>query len=175
MARHEADNFDIHDDPATRCEPIGIPRKLGYPYAQKWVIEDEGIAIEFEHSTDTRIFLNDGAQGFAKHGLGVSIIGEQSADRLMVITQGFSAKDWGLARGIGSSKAKRILETYQLAEDGYRLDLTYVVEDPEFLTEPVTEQHSYAKVHDYEFADEPPCDIATATRHWEFESDSEAR
>jgi hypothetical protein len=171
-ARREAEAFDIHDDPATRCEPIGIPRKLGYPYAQKWTIDDEGIAIVFEHSTDTRMFLNIGSQGVAKHGLGVSVIGEQSAGHLIVITQGFLTKDWGLARGIGSSSSKHILETYELAEDGYRLDLTYVVEDPEYLTEPVTEHHSYAKVHDYEFAEEPPCDIATATRHWEFESDA---
>ena len=54
-------------------------------------------------------------------------------------------------------------------EDGYRLRLTYTVTDPALLEEPVSETLHYARVHDFEFADEPPCDVATARRHLDYE------
>ena len=101
--------------------------------------------------------------------MGHAAIVERADGLMLVRTSGFAAKHWGLATGISSGPDKTLLERYELMDEGYRLKLTYTVEDPAVLTAPATETLYYAKVHDYAFADEPPCDVGTARRHLEYE------
>ena len=169
-ARAEVAEFDLADDPAVRCESLGLPRLLAWPYSQKWRRVDEGLHITIEHAPQQRVLRShSSAQGHTNPHMGNSVITSRGDGSLTVVTTGFPTKHWGLARGISSSPAKQLTERYTLADDGYRLDLTVEISDSEFLTETVAVHYSYAKVHDFEFAEEPPCDLATATRHLQYE------
>ena len=162
--------FDINDDPVLRCAPRGMPRMLEYPYAQHWENAGDGIAITIEHSTATRR-LNGPTDDpvLTQPEMGRSTITHRDAERLVVASTGFHPLEWGLWRGIDSSADKRIVEEYRLTDDGYRFELTYTIEDPEYLAAPASRTLRFRKLHDFEFAEEPPCDVETATRHLRFE------
>jgi hypothetical protein len=99
----------------------------------------------------------------------VSVVLEQSPNRMVVTTSGFRDKAWGLVRGIDSSVSKHLTETYELIEDGLKMKLTYTVVDTAYLTQPAETTFYFAKVADYVFAEEPACDITTAQRHLKYE------
>lgn len=172
--RAQVAEFDIKDDPALRCEPLGLPRMLVWPYTQRWTRTDEGMRVEIEHSTVIRtIYTSAPAHASAPEAVaddhGISVGGVNADGAFVIDTGGFADKHWGTWRGISSSDRKSVRESYQLEEGGYRMTLTYTITDPVYLTEPVVRTASFAKVHDFEFAEEPECDVFTATRHLEFE------
>lgn len=171
-ARAEVARFDLRNDPSLNCEPRGLPRMLSWPYSQHWRLEGDDLAISLEHAPEVRRLYADPNAELPESAddLGQSRIVSRSPGELVVETRGFSPKLWGLTRGVSSGVDKVVTEHYRLVEDGFRLELTVTMVDPLSLTEPVTEELSYAKVSDFEFAKEPPCDIGTARRHLEFES-----
>ena len=59
------------------------------------------------------------------------------------------------------------LADYALTDGGYRMDVSYTIEDPVYLTRPVTVTGEYQKVADFNFIEET-CDPATARRHLQF-------
>ncbi|MGI9258523.1 MAG: hypothetical protein ACR2QQ_06795, partial [Gammaproteobacteria bacterium] len=56
----------------------------------------------------------------------------------VVDTVGTDAHRWGSGRGIPSSEQRHVVERFELSDDGTHVKIDYVVEDPEYLTEPVT-------------------------------------
>lgn len=176
--QREVAKFALEDDPGMNCQPRGLPRMLEWPYAQQWQVTDESISIGIEHATETREIpfskvdqagSSDPRTLIDEQGLGSSMALQIGDKTLEIITSGFAAKFWGNARGLSSSGEKILLERYELIEDGYRLRLTYVITDPEYLQRPVEKVLEFRKVVDYAFAGEPPCDVRTARRHLEFE------
>ena len=169
--RQEVAAFDINDDPSLNCEPRGNPRMLNWPYSLKWQAQGENILITIEHAVETRTLYSEATASLPpeEFNLGQSRIVARTQNELVVETRGFAPKHWGLTRGLSSSSEKVITERYELVEDGYRLKLDVTMEDPLSITQPVTDTIYYAKVHDFEFAEEPPCDVQSARRHLEFE------
>jgi hypothetical protein len=158
-------------DPSISCRPRGVPRMLEWPYAQQWRLTDQGMVVSIEHAVEERLF-NFAAPASLQEdrlGLGVSVVLEQSPNRMVVTTSGFRDKAWGLVRGIDSSVSKHLTETYELIEDGLKMKLTYTVVDTAYLTQPAETTFYFAKVADYVFAEEPACDITTAQRHLKYE------
>lgn len=171
-ARAEVARFDLRNDPSLNCEPRGLPRMLSWPYSQRWHTEGDDFAISLEHATETRRLVADPQVVLppATDDLGQARILSRGPDELIVETKGFSPKLWGLTRGVSSGEGKVLTEHYRLVEEGFRLELTVTMVDPLALTAPVVETLNYAKVRDFEFAEEPPCDVRTARRHLEFEN-----
>lgn len=171
-ARAEVARFDLRNDPSLNCEPRGLPRMLSWPYSQHWRLEGNDMIISLEHAPEVRHLYADPDTELPESAddLGQSRIVSRSPGELVVETRGFSPKLWGLTRGVSSGKDKVVTEQYRLIEEGFRLELTVTMVDPMALTAPVTEVLSYAKVRDFEFAEEPPCDVRTARRHLDFES-----
>ena len=174
-ARREVQAYDPRQDPSLHCQPRGIPRMLDWPYAQRWEVDDDGIYVTIEHSTDRRWFRTakdaDPAKvkAWSLHDVGSTVIERHTQDELVLSSSGFEPKFWGNARGISSGVGKNVREHYALIDGGYRLKLTFTVEDPEFLAGPVSKTLYFTKLHDFDFAEEPPCDLHTAQRHLEFE------
>ena len=170
-ARGELVNFDINDAPSLNCEPRGVPRMLNWPYSQKWQHEENGVRVEIEHAPEVRRFYTSQVEPLpeSEYDLGQARIMHRDNKVLVVKTSGFSPKFWGLTRGVNSGAAKEIIERYELIDNGYRMKLTVTMDDPVYLLEPVEETLYYAKVHDFEFAQEPDCDVVAARRHLEFE------
>lgn len=167
--RSQLAQFTSVDDPSLNCEPRGLPRMLEWPYAQQWRRVGDAIHIRIEHAIEQR-WLRPAVEAGDDDvlGLGRSRIVRQSERELVVESRGFAARAWGLGRGIDSSTAKVVTERYQLAEAGMRLQLDYTIADPAYLTDEVTQTLNFAKVPDYTFAEEPPCDVVTAQRHLEY-------
>lgn len=57
---------------------------------------------------------------------------------LVVDTAGFEEHRWGNGRGIPSGPQRHSVERYTLSDDGTTVTIDYLIEDPEYLTEPVS-------------------------------------
>lgn len=170
LAQAEVDMFDLRDDPALRCEALGLPRMLTWPYTQHWQSTDDGFNVEIEHSKEhRRIYSQRDSVPQERSPSGVSIGSTQADGSYLIITQNFLPQSWGNGRGISSSADKRVTEHYSLEDGGYKIHLSYTLEDPLYLVDAVTRTAEFRKVHDFTFAEDPPCDVATATRHLIFE------
>jgi hypothetical protein len=168
--RTQAEAFDINEDPVLDCVPMGVPRLIISTYSHAWRRNETSIVIEKERTPQIRTIHLDGAtrpQDFEPDELGYSV-GHFEADGTLVIeTDGFAATPWGNHRGLDSSDQKRVVEQYKLTDDGYGMRVSYTIEDPVYLTRPVTVEGEYRKSADFEFVEET-CDPETARRHLQF-------
>ncbi|MEM7101160.1 MAG: DUF6152 family protein [Pseudomonadota bacterium] len=162
-------DYSMHDDPSLNCEPRGIPRMLHWPYAQRWTWDGDVLIVEREHSTEGRRIPPEFVQTAAANPTG---IGQYAIDRdgtLRIRVNGFTQTRWGSTRGVDSGPDKAVIERYRLEDEGMRLSLSYEIFDPDYMSGPYRETVNYAKVFDFDFAEEPGCDVYTARRHLEFE------
>jgi hypothetical protein len=167
--RAQVEAWDLNADPELDCEPLGVPRLILATYSHRWRRFPDRIVIEKERSPQVRVIHLDGPDrpaDFAPSALGHSVGRFEADGTLVVETTGFAPTRWGNSRGLDSSGQKRVVERYKLAADGYRMSVEYTIEDPVFLTGPVTVTGEYQKSSDYEFVAET-CDKATARRHLE--------
>ena len=164
--------FNINDDPGLDCESYPMPRITRFPYNQRWEVSSDTITIVHEQATTVRTMnMNSGASVPATHvpdqdGYSIGHIADDGA--LIVTTTGFADTKWGSERGVSSSDQKVVIETYRLVDDGYGMELTYTITDPEYLTGSVELGRNFRLVPDYDFADEP-CDLVQARRHLQFD------
>jgi hypothetical protein len=169
--RAQVEAWNINDDPELDCVPMGVPRLILATYSHAWTRTDGRIVIEKERSPQVRVIDLDSAQRppeLVPNELGYSVGRFEADGTLIVETTGFAATAWGNARGLDSSEQKRVVERYRLAGNGFRMSVSYTIEDPVYLTQPVTIEGEYQKSSDYEFVDEP-CDQDTARRHLQFQ------
>lgn len=164
----QAAAFNPEDSPELECQPVGVPKMTLYAYGINWTRSDTTIHIEKEHLDENRIiYLSPQEAGFVDSGpsyVGHSIGRFESDRHLVVETTGFRPTRWGLANGIDSGSGKKIVEQFRLAENGLAMDITYTLEDPEYLLTPVTVTGRYRKVDDRVFS-ASNCDPETAKRH----------
>jgi len=82
---------------------------------------------------------------------------------LLIDTISFAEHQIGNARGLPSGAGKRLTERLALNEDRSKLDYSFTLEDPEYLTQQVTRnvQWSYSPNEDIDIE---PCDPETAAR-----------
>lgn len=165
------DAFDANDSPSFDCLSTGVPSITLSPYTHRWIREDDRIVIEKDQSQEVRVIhlnASDAPEDREPDVLGYSIGRFEGDDVLIVETTGFTPTRWGIARGLDSSAAKKVIERFELAADGYEMNVTITVEDPEFLAEPYIRTGGYNKVPDHAFSS-VACDLETARRHLQFE------
>ena len=168
--RAQAEAFDINDDPVLDCVPMGVPRLILSTYSHRWWRDEAKLYIEKERTPQLRVIHLDATprpNDFTADELGYSVGHFEADGTLVVRTGGFAATRWGNSRGLDSSAEKRVTERYKLSEDGYRMSVSYTIDDPVYLTEPVTVEGIYDKSADFEFVAET-CDPETARRHLQF-------
>lgn len=170
--RAEVARFNINEDPGLDCESYPMPRITRFPYNQRWERRGGSLVITHEQATTVRNITMSASAAVPethvpdKNGYSVGEIQEDGT--LVITTNGFAATKWGSERGVSSSEQKVVIETYRLTEDGYGLELTYTITDPEYLTETVSLGRNFRLVPDYQFTDEP-CDPEAARRHLQFD------
>jgi hypothetical protein len=91
-------------------------------------------------------------------------IGRWEGDTLVVDTTLFADHAFGNGSGIPSGAQKRIVERYSLDDDGQTLTIAYVLDDPEFLAEPVYGSRSWRYTPELAFIPNQ-CDLETARRY----------
>ncbi len=92
-------------------------------------------------------------------------IGWFDGETLVVDTAYFAPAQWGVGSGVSSSEQKHLTERFTLTDEGRRMQFEYTIEDPVYLTEPVTLSTTLALDSGYPFQDEYGCDPEAASRH----------
>ena len=161
------DNYNEDDNPAFECLS-GTPPSLGRGVLEIVRESDDGILFRYElMDVERRVHL-----GMTEHPvdterthLGHSIAWFEG-DTLVIDTAYFAYNRWGNGRGIPSGDSKHAVERYTLIDDGRRMPVETLQEDPEYLAEPVRRTSVFTFSPDYEWQDYN-CDPLATRRHLE--------
>lgn len=135
-----AASFSLRANPLNECIAPTTPESIGVPYLHALERSGEHVLLRDEYWEQTRTVYMDGRghpPANERSPLGHST-GRFEGDVLVVETTNFAANVWGTARGIPSGAGKRVLERYRLTDGGETLTIEFTLEDPEYLTEPVS-------------------------------------
>lgn len=164
--------FNPDDDPFYSCVNPGIPRMIGSPYALIIKRPDKNtIDLDYEFPALHRVVHLDARKPPANQvpdKLGHSV-GHFEGGTLVIETTGFSPETWGIGPGLDSSAQKKIIERYQLADEGRSLHLHMTVTDPVYLAKPYERDYSWVHVPDYEVTEYVDCNLEAAGKHLELE------
>lgn len=127
-------------NPVIDCVAYPLPTIVAAPYLNELQLSGETIIFRTEFFNVERIIHMDGRshpESGERTNQGHSI-GWWENDVLVVDTTLFADNRAGNRAGIPSGAQKHVVETYRLSEDGTRLLVEFIVEDPEYLAEPMT-------------------------------------
>jgi hypothetical protein len=131
------------------------------------VLEGENIVmINSERDAEERTVYMDGRPHPDQQTLfskGHSI-GYWEDDTLVVDTANFSFHRSPYQFGVPSSALKHVTERYRLNENGTRLEAEFILEDPEYLTEPMSHSRSLIYSPDWAMNMNNKCDPESASR-----------
>ena len=102
--------------------------------------QEKVIVFRSESFSEVRTIYMDGRQHPApsqRFATGHSI-GRWEGDALVVDTANFADHRSPYQIGVPSGGRKHVVERYRLTQDGTHIDLEFVLEDPEYLTKPMT-------------------------------------
>lgn len=160
------DSWDITQASYAECVPVTAPTLMVYSVAIIVEINPDTVVFDVDWMTSQRVVHMDG-RGHPEDGqptLQGHSIGHWEGETLVVDTVQFTAHSEGLTLGFPSSEGKHTVERLSLSEDGRHMNYEVVVEDPEYLAEPVR----YSAQLEYRPELEPTrlaCDLETARRY----------
>jgi hypothetical protein len=132
--------FDVTQHPMVECISNTPPGNMGGAYLHEIEIREDVVILQVEYNNVTRTVYMDGRthpDNLEPSNQGHSI-GWWQDGVLVVDTVGFEEHRWGNGRGIPSGPERHTVERYTLSDDGTTVRLDYVIEDPEYLTAPVS-------------------------------------
>lgn len=156
------------DANSVECIPAGPPALMANSGVVMISIDDDTVTFDIDIAGRVRRLVHLGAEhpvDLEPTWLGHSI-GRWDERTLVVDSVGFRPHAEGMGFAFPSSEAKHIVERFALSSDGRHLDYEITIEDPVFLTAPV----SYRTQWDYRpelVPPDAPCDPATARRFLE--------
>ena len=149
-----------------RCIPFPPPLLMLYRSLNVVEILDDRVLIHSDWMDAERVIHTDGRspagdEAPALHGFST---GRWENGTLVVETSHFSENYAGNNFRVPSGPQKRLVERYSLADDGSHLNYSYVMEDPDYLAEPVTGTTRWDYRPDLT-PDDVPCDLESAGRY----------
>jgi len=161
--------FRVEDDPLLRC--IGRPTPGDIVYTDLYPLQielndDDTITIRSQFFDEQRTVYMDGrphpSPGERFHE-GHSI-GHWEGETLVVDTANFEDHRSPYQNGVPSGARKHVVERFQLTDGGTRLLVEFTLEDPEFISRPMTHQRKLIYVPQ---ADMSPfnCDLESTRRY----------
>jgi hypothetical protein len=146
------------------CVPFGPPALMALPLTMIVEITETEVSFRTDVLGAVRVVRLDRSEhpktvGPSLHG---HSIGHWEGETLVVDTVGYAAHPDGYAFDLPSSAAKHIVERFTLADDRKHIDYEAIVEDPEYIAEPVT----HRQLWDYRPDQMPsnlPCDPDAAS------------
>jgi hypothetical protein len=131
-------------NPVANCVPFQSPFLQSLPYLNQIEVRGDTVVIRTEFFNVDRTVYMDG-RGHPKDGVRTNqghSIGRWEGGVLVVDTTLFADHLLGNFQGpqslLPSGPRKHLVERYQLSQDGTRLLLNFVLEDPDYLAEPFT-------------------------------------
>ena len=158
--------FDIKDSPQARCEAIPPPTLMLYGSVDEIEILDDRVLIHSDWLDGERVIYTDGraAADDQPRTLNGFSIGRWEDGDLLIVTSHFTDNNSGVMQGIPSGANKRLTERFALVPGGTALRYTYVLDDPDYLLEPVSGE-SYWDYRPDLTPDPVPCDLESAARY----------
>jgi hypothetical protein len=163
--RATAAAFDSRDTAHADCIPVTAPTLMLYPVTSVVEVGADTVKLHVDWMSSERVVYLDG-RGHPADGepsLHGHSIGRWEGKTLVVDTAQFTAHKEGMAMGVPSGPNKHLVERFTLGDDGKHLDYEVVVEDSDYLAEPIR----YAARWDYRPDLMPTglaCDLAVARR-----------
>lgn len=156
------------DASRSECVPFGPPALMALPSVVNVAVSDTEVSFKLDVMAAERIVHLDqtGHPATLEPSLQGHSIGHWEGATLVVDTAGFAAHPDGYAFDLPSSASKHIVERFTLSPDRKHIEYEAVVEDPEYLTEPVAHHSRW----DYRPGQAPsnlPCDPAVAAQFTE--------
>ena len=140
-AQAAAAAFDGTTDSAhAACIPVTAPTLMVYPVVTTVEVHSDTVVFNIDWMQSRRVVYLDG-RGHPDNGertLHGHSIGHWEGNTLVVDTTQYADHREGLAFGIPSGAGKHTVERFSLSEDRKHLDYEIMLEDPEYLVEPVT-------------------------------------
>ena len=132
------------ENPESRCIGRPTPATIVTSWLFALQIEmnedEETIMIRSEFFDEERTVYMDGRahpENNARFASGHSI-GRWDEDTLVVDTANFTDHRSPYQTGVPSGAQKHVVERYRLTEDGTRIVVEFILEDPEYIAEPLT-------------------------------------
>ncbi|MDH3420550.1 MAG: DUF6152 family protein [Gammaproteobacteria bacterium] len=151
------ESFSPEDRPSGKCIANPTPQFMAMPFLNEIELQDDRIIMRSEFLDAERVIYMDGREHPAdgpRTTQGHSI-GSWEDDVLVIDTTLFAdhrAPIRGPREGVPSGAQRHVVERLQLSDDGTRVDIEFLVEDPEFLTEPFTGTLEWRYVPDFELS-----------------------
>jgi hypothetical protein len=123
-----------------RPTPAALVSTAFYPLEIEINEDEETIVLRSELFDEARTVYMDG-RGHPENGertVQGHSIGSWEGDILVVDTRNFADHRSPYQTGVPSGAQKHVVERYQLTEDGTRVVVSFLLEDPEFIAEPMT-------------------------------------
>lgn len=165
QGRDALNAFDGSQTPAVDCVPYSAPITMLAPEPMIVSISETLVTILPQSNDSERLIYVDGRPHpeTAVPGIQGHSIGYWEDGALIVDTIQFAAHESGNALGVPSGTRKHLTERFSLSEDGTRLNYSFTIDDPEFLTGPVSGGSQWAYRPDIEF-ELAVCDPENARR-----------
>ena len=157
------------ENPESTC--VGRPTPAALVSTSLYLMEidlgqqDEEIIFRSEWFDEVRTVYMDGREhpDASERFVTGHSIGRWEGDTLVVDTANFEDHRSPYQIGVPSGGRKHVVERFALTEDGTHIDLEFVLEDPEFLAEPMV--HSRQLIHSPHLAMlHGECDIENTSR-----------
>lgn len=152
------------DLPANNCRSGGVPTLVAVPTDQAWTLTGDGLSIHHDQFDTTREIRFD---GHAPEGPPTALGRAEGAyaDGVLTITTArFTAGLGALSRNAPGSAQRVVTERYRLADDGQSMTLEMTVEDPLYLTQPVTLRRMLRRAPAGTTIESFPCDVEASQR-----------
>jgi hypothetical protein len=151
--------------PQKDCIPLGEPALMFYPVVTEIEVFDDRVEMHIDWLDSERVIWLDGrehppASETFLHGHSV---GHFEGNALVVDSSNFSFNPIGFSTGLPSGTGKHLSERFELSADGKHLIYSGTMEDPEYLTAPVTWSGTLDYRPDMQPSNEM-CDLETAQR-----------
>ncbi|NIW24509.1 MAG: hypothetical protein GWN29_08055 [Gammaproteobacteria bacterium] len=131
--------YDESMNPVIDCIAYPLPTIVSSPYMFEVEVLDDRVLVRTEFYNVERTIWTDG-RGHPENGEPTTqghSIGWWEDDVLVVDTTQFTEYRAGNRSGIPSGLQKHVTERYSLSEDRTQLNIEYVVDDPEYMAEPM--------------------------------------
>lgn len=147
------------------CIPVGAPMVMHYPAVNQIEVTKDKVLLHIDWMDTERVVYMDGRKppANAKPTMNGFSTGRWDGKTLVIDSTQFAAHREGNGLGLPSGTRKHLVERFILSDDRKHLTYEYTLEDPEWMTAPVTQSIQW----DYHPELQPSntrCDAKAASR-----------
>jgi len=131
--------FDARQASYADCIPVTAPTLMIYPVTTTVEISADSVVFDVDWMTSRRVVHMDG-RGHPENGeptLHGHSIGRWEGETLVVDTVQYRAHKEGTTLGLPSGTRKHTIERFSLVDDGRHMRYEIMLEDPEYLVDPI--------------------------------------